>query len=62
MTQYSKLDRLEQELIVEKLEQHKLAWYERMVKSAMAPEDCVCFAVAYRIWKVQFDLLKDMQS
>jgi hypothetical protein len=62
MTQYSKLERLEQAIIVEKAEQKKLAAYERYVQNAFKPEDAIDFAAAYFDWKTQIDLLKDMQS
>jgi hypothetical protein len=61
MTQYSKLDILEQELKVEVAYQNKLNWYSRWLGSTDAIE-AVNFAIAFHEWKKQSDLLKDMQS
>lgn len=62
MTQYSKLEQLEQAILVEKLDQQKLAHYERYVTQGFQAEHAIIFAGAFYAWKVQADLLKDMES
>jgi hypothetical protein len=60
MTQYSKLDILEQELKVEVAYQNKLNWYSRWLGSNDAV-DAVNFANAFHEWKKQCDLLEAMK-